>query len=134
MCTFTKVEHQRKCARPSQEISVIPQKIVFLNSGKYRTDLSPPHEASLLPEHDHATHHTRSVCPSRSATRRRLISWKLFFFKMKEKEKKKKTKTGARALSNPVYARSVDSSALVFSLSSHRLSYIGLVFSSRFID
>jgi hypothetical protein len=36
--------------------------------------------------------------------------------------------------SNPVYARHVDSSALVFSLSSHRHSYIGLVFSSRFID
>ncbi len=35
---------------------------------------------------------------------------------------------------NPVYVRSVDSSALVFSLSSHRHSYIGLVFSSRFID
>jgi hypothetical protein len=35
---------------------------------------------------------------------------------------------------NPVYARSVNSSALVFSLSSHRHSYIGLVFSSRFID
>ncbi len=33
-----------------------------------------------------------------------------------------------------VYARRVDSSALVFSLSSHRHSYIGLVFSSRFID
>ncbi len=36
--------------------------------------------------------------------------------------------------SNPVYVRSVDSSSLVFSLSSHRHSYIGLVFSSRFID
>jgi hypothetical protein len=36
--------------------------------------------------------------------------------------------------SNPVYARRVDSSALVFSLSSHRHSYIGLVFSSHFID
>jgi hypothetical protein len=33
-----------------------------------------------------------------------------------------------------VYARSVDSSPLGFSLSSHRHSYIGLVFSSRFID
>ena len=61
MCTFTKAEHQRKCVRPSQESSVILQKIVFLNSGKYRTDLSPPHEASLLPEHDHATHHTCST-------------------------------------------------------------------------
>jgi hypothetical protein len=36
--------------------------------------------------------------------------------------------------SNPVYARRLDSSALVFSLSSHRHSYIGLVFSSHFID
>jgi hypothetical protein len=36
--------------------------------------------------------------------------------------------------SNPVYTRRVDSSALVFSLSSHRHSYIGLVCSSRFID
>jgi hypothetical protein len=35
---------------------------------------------------------------------------------------------------NPVYETRVDSSALVFSLSSHRHSYIGLVFSSRFID
>jgi hypothetical protein len=35
---------------------------------------------------------------------------------------------------NPVYVRCVDSSALVFSLSSHRHSYIGLVFISRFID
>jgi hypothetical protein len=35
--------------------------------------------------------------------------------------------------SNPVYARRVDSSALGFSLSSHRHSYIGFVFSSRFI-
>jgi len=33
-----------------------------------------------------------------------------------------------------VYARRVDSSVLVFSLSSHRHSYIGLVFSSRFIE
>jgi hypothetical protein len=36
--------------------------------------------------------------------------------------------------SNPVYARHVDSSSLGFSLSSHRQSCIGLVFSSRFID
>ncbi len=36
--------------------------------------------------------------------------------------------------SNPVYARRADFSALVFSLSSHRHSYIGLVFSSRFLD
>jgi hypothetical protein len=36
--------------------------------------------------------------------------------------------------SNPVYERHVDSSSLGFSLSSHRQSYIGLVFSSRFID
>jgi hypothetical protein len=35
---------------------------------------------------------------------------------------------------NPVYVRCVDSSFLVFSLSSHRYSYISLVFSSRFID
>jgi hypothetical protein len=35
--------------------------------------------------------------------------------------------------SNPVYARRVDPSALVFSLSSHRHSYTGLLFSSRFI-
>ena len=33
-----------------------------------------------------------------------------------------------------VYVRHVDSSALVFSLSSHRHSYKGLVFSFRFID
>jgi hypothetical protein len=37
-------------------------------------------------------------------------------------------------LYNTVYARRIDSSALVFSLSSHRHSYIGLLFSSRFID
>ncbi len=36
--------------------------------------------------------------------------------------------------SNPVYGRRVDSWALVFSLSSHRHSYIGLGFTSRFID
>jgi len=36
--------------------------------------------------------------------------------------------------SNPVYGRCVDSSTLVFSLSSHRHSYIGLIFRSRFID
>jgi hypothetical protein len=35
---------------------------------------------------------------------------------------------------NPVYVRRVDFSDLVFSLSSHRHSYIGLVFSSRFLD
>jgi hypothetical protein len=35
--------------------------------------------------------------------------------------------------SNPVYSRCVDSSALGFSLSTHRHSYIGLVFSSRVI-
>ncbi len=34
---------------------------------------------------------------------------------------------------NPVYARRVDPSALAFSLSSHRHSYISLLFSSRFI-
>jgi hypothetical protein len=36
--------------------------------------------------------------------------------------------------SNPVYVRHVNSSDLVFSLSSHRHSFIGRVFSSRFID
>jgi hypothetical protein len=36
--------------------------------------------------------------------------------------------------SNPVYASRVDCSDLVFSLSSHRHSYTGLVFSSRFLD
>jgi hypothetical protein len=41
---------------------------------------------------------------------------------------------GSSSPSNPVYARRVDFSALVFSLSSHRHSYIGLVFSSRFLD
>jgi hypothetical protein len=35
---------------------------------------------------------------------------------------------------NPVYERHVDSSSLGFSLSSHRQSYIGLDFNSRFID
>ncbi len=35
---------------------------------------------------------------------------------------------------NPVYERYVNSSVLVFILSSHRHSYIGLIFSSRFID
>jgi hypothetical protein len=34
---------------------------------------------------------------------------------------------------NPVYARRVDPSALTFSLSSHRNSYIGLLLSSGFI-
>ncbi len=36
--------------------------------------------------------------------------------------------------SNPVNVRRVNSLALVCSLSSHRHSYIGLIFSSRFID
>ena len=36
--------------------------------------------------------------------------------------------------SNPVYTRLVDPLALVFSLSSQRHSYIGFVYSSRFID
>jgi hypothetical protein len=35
---------------------------------------------------------------------------------------------------NPVYARYLNSSYLGSSLSSHRQSYIGLIFSSRFID
>ncbi len=35
---------------------------------------------------------------------------------------------------NPVYVRRVDFSVLVFSLSSHLHSYIGFVFSSRFLD
>ncbi len=35
---------------------------------------------------------------------------------------------------NPEYASRVDFSSLVFSLSSHRHSYIGLVFGSRFLD
>ncbi len=37
-------------------------------------------------------------------------------------------------LKDALCARHVDFSALVFSLSSHRHSYIGLVFSSRFLD
>ena len=37
------------------------------------------------------------------------------------------------SLNNPVYERRVDFSDLVFSLSSHRHSYIGLVFSSHFL-
>jgi hypothetical protein len=36
--------------------------------------------------------------------------------------------------SNPVCVRCVDFSDIVFSLSSHRHSYVGLVFRSRFID
>jgi hypothetical protein len=36
--------------------------------------------------------------------------------------------------SNPVCARRIDRLALVFSLSSHRKSYISLLYSSRFID
>jgi hypothetical protein len=35
---------------------------------------------------------------------------------------------------NPVYTRRVESSSLVFSLSSHRQSYAGLIFRSRFLD
>jgi hypothetical protein len=35
---------------------------------------------------------------------------------------------------NPVYVRRVKPSTFVFSLSSHRQSYIGLLYSSRFID
>jgi hypothetical protein len=38
------------------------------------------------------------------------------------------------SLTNPVYERRVNSLVLVCSLSSHRHSYIGLIFSSRFID
>ena len=34
---------------------------------------------------------------------------------------------------NPVYARRVDPSVLAFSLSSHRYSYVGLLFNSRLI-
>ena len=40
---------------------------------------------------------------------------------------------GSSPSSNPVYARRVDPSVLAFSLSSHRYSFIGLLFSSRFI-
>jgi hypothetical protein len=40
----------------------------------------------------------------------------------------------SRSPSNPVYVRRVDSSSLVFSLSSHRHSNIGLVYNSHFID
>jgi hypothetical protein len=40
----------------------------------------------------------------------------------------------AKLLSNPVYARRVNSLLLVCSLSSHRHSYIPLIFGSRFID
>jgi hypothetical protein len=36
--------------------------------------------------------------------------------------------------SNPVCARCVDPVTLVFSLSSHRQAYIGLLYNSRFID
>ena len=35
---------------------------------------------------------------------------------------------------NPVYVSHVDSSTLVFSLSSHRPSFISLIFSARFLD
>jgi hypothetical protein len=47
---------------------------------------------------------------------------------------KQPKKVSSSSTSNSVYARRVDSSALVFSLSSHRHSYIGLVCNSRFID
>ena len=42
--------------------------------------------------------------------------------------------TSSLSLGNPVCAMHVDSSSLGFSLSSHRQSYIGLVFTSRLID
>jgi hypothetical protein len=42
--------------------------------------------------------------------------------------------TTAASSNNPVYVRHVDLSSLGSSLSSHRQSYIGLVFRSRFID
>ena len=41
---------------------------------------------------------------------------------------------GLRPITHNKHTRCVDSSTLVFSLSSHRHSYIGLVFSSHFID
>jgi hypothetical protein len=50
-----------------------------------------------------------------------------------EKKKKQIIVKQQSSTSNPVYVRRVDSSALVFSLSSHRHSYISLVSSSRFI-
>jgi hypothetical protein len=49
-------------------------------------------------------------------------------------QKRKNSTIKELRLTLSVYARRVDSSALVFSLSSHRHSFIGLVFSSRFID
>jgi hypothetical protein len=54
--------------------------------------------------------------------------------KKKNSEEKKGEKNPKQSSVLPVYARHVDSSPLGFSLSSHRHSYIGLVFSSRFID
>jgi hypothetical protein len=63
--------------------------------------------------------------------------------KIKKRERKKGGKSDGQALSDQinkqrdgrsVISRRVDSSALVFSLSSHRQSYIGLVCISRFID
>jgi hypothetical protein len=61
-------------------------------------------------------------------------------FRIQKKEDKKKhiphiiTSFISSHRYNPVYVRHVDSSSLGFSLSSHRQSYIGLVFRSRFID
>ena len=52
-----------------------------------------------------------------------------------KKGKNKKIELEETALQvNPVSARRVDPSALAFSLSSHRHSYISFVFSFRFID
>jgi hypothetical protein len=46
----------------------------------------------------------------------------------------KKKDVSCFTLHNPVYARRVNSLLLVCSLSSHRHSYIPLIFGSRFID
>ncbi len=49
-------------------------------------------------------------------------------------QKKMDKKFLSSSLTHPVHARRVDLSDFVFSLSSHRHSYLGLVFSSRFLD
>ncbi len=83
-------------------------------------------------------------CDERLKDRVEESKWLTLFFFLHWDSQQNKKVIGSSPVENytyahihmifPVYVRRVDSSALVFSLSSHRHSYIGLVFRSRFID
>jgi hypothetical protein len=85
-------------------------------------------EAGVIPEGGDESPNTidgpARMMPTRS--RRSVFTWQTFFAFLQLQE------FSLRIL--PVDSRRVDSSALVFSLSSHRHSFIGFVFSPRFVD